>query len=87
DPCDVELAATVPYSSNTLVLFLNSLQAVHGVTPRQVTPRTRYFFNLVGEIPVPLFDLDVRQRPRQGMRRAWARIGRIFSGRASAAYG
>lgn len=52
----VQPVATVPYERNTLVLFLNSERALHGVTPRGVTPYPRYFMNLVGEMRQPLFD-------------------------------
>lgn len=52
----VEPVATVPYERNTLVLFLNSARALHGVTPRSVTNWPRFFMNLVGEVPDQLFD-------------------------------
>ena len=80
-PRDVELAHTVPYAGNTFVLFLNSLEALHGVTPREVTPNTRYFFNLVGEVDVPLFDLRARQQRTRGLRRAWKRLKNALAGR------
>ncbi|HET9484033.1 MAG TPA: 2OG-Fe(II) oxygenase [Xanthomonadales bacterium] len=80
-PRDVALARTVPYRGNTFVLFLNSLDALHGVTPRQVTPNTRYFLNLVGEIDVPLFDLRARQQRTRGLRRAWRRLRNALAGR------
>ncbi len=80
-PRDVTLAHTVPYRGNTFVLFLNSLDALHGVTPRAITPNTRYFFNLVGEIDVPLFDLRARQQRTRGLRRAWKRLKNALAGR------
>ncbi len=84
DPADVELTGTVPYRGNTLVLFLNSLNAVHGVTPRQPIARDRKFFNLIGEIAVPLFDLEARQRPRSPAHRTWQRLRRAFGTSAPA---
>jgi hypothetical protein len=54
----VEKVASIPYQNNTLILFLNSLQALHGVTPRQVTPHLRYLFNVVGIAHKPLFNLE-----------------------------
>jgi hypothetical protein len=54
----VERVETIPYAKNTLVLFLNSKTALHGVTIRQKTPHTRRFMNLVAEMPTPLFDLE-----------------------------
>lgn len=80
-PRDVALARTVPYAGNTFVLFLNSLEALHGVTPREVTPNTRCFFNLVGEVDVPLFDLRARQQRTRGLRRAWRRLKNALAGR------
>ena len=81
EPRDVEVVAQVPYAGNTFVLFLNSLDALHGVTPRQPTPRTRWFLNLVGEVGVPLFDLKARQRPLRGLRHAWMRVRDRLAGR------
>ncbi len=81
DPRDVELVATVPYAADTFVLFVNSLAAVHGVTPRQPTPATRLFFNLIGEVAFPLFDLKSRQQPLRGLRRALRRVGDRLAGR------
>ena len=80
-PRDVELARTVPYRGNTFVLFVNSLDALHGVTPRAPTPNTRYFLNLVGEVNVPLFDLRARQLRTRGLRRAWRRLRNAIAGR------
>jgi hypothetical protein len=84
EPRDVELAATVPYANDTFVLFVNSLDAVHGVTPRQPTPNTRYFFNLIGEVSVPLFDLKSRQQPLRGLKRAWGKVKDKLAGRETA---
>jgi hypothetical protein len=76
---------TVPYRRNTLVLFLNTPRSLHGVTPRQATPHTRYFINLVGETVEPLFEVEVEetvatvQKPeRPGL------FGRIWGGGARA---
>ncbi len=52
-----ELVNTVRYKKNVLVLFINSLESLHGVTPRQPTPHQRIFMNLVGEISTPLFEV------------------------------
>jgi hypothetical protein len=40
-----------------LVLFLNSIDALHGVSVRSTTNVPRYFLNLVAEVREPLFDL------------------------------
>lgn len=56
DRSSVEEVETIPYRRNTFVFFLNSLRAVHAVTPRQRTRHTRRFVNLVVELEEPLFD-------------------------------
>lgn len=83
----IEVAHTVRYERNVLVLFLNGPWALHGVTPRSPTPTPRCFFNLVGEVAGPLFDLSDRQMPLARLRQAsrlsgdWLR--RVTSPRAS----
>lgn len=81
EPRDVETVAEVPYAANTLVMFLNGLDAVHAVTPRQPVARSRYFINIVGELAQPLFDLKSRQRPFRQLRRLSGRIGDVLRGR------
>jgi hypothetical protein len=51
--CDV--CEIVPYARNRLVLFMNSLDSLHGVTIRHPTPHPRLFVNFVGEIDPPLY--------------------------------
>lgn len=58
----VELVKTIKYQRNTLVMFVNNVHALHGVTERQITPFPRYLFNLVGEVKRPLFDLEKYQK-------------------------
>lgn len=81
DPGDVETVRQVPYAGNTLVMFLNGIDAIHAVTPRQPVARSRYFLNIVGEVPVPLFDLKSRQRRFRQLRRLATRIGDALHGR------
>ena len=45
----LKLHKTIKYKNNVAVLFLNSLDALHGVTPREVTSHPRTFVNLVAE--------------------------------------
>lgn len=45
---DTHIVTNVPYSANTFVLFINSKYAVHGVTPRSVTPYPRRLINFIG---------------------------------------
>lgn len=53
----VQKVAEVPYSFNTLVLFVNSMKAVHGVSPRSITSHPRIFVNFIAEVADPLFNL------------------------------
>ena len=49
DPHNVERVATVPYRANTLIMWINSPAALHGVTPRSVTEVPRRYMNFLGE--------------------------------------
>ena len=51
----VETVKAVRYSRNTLVLFVNTLDSLHGVTIRRPTSHGRYFMNLVGEVNPRLY--------------------------------
>jgi hypothetical protein len=53
----VELLKTIPYESNTLVFFINSLDSLHSVTEREATKHSRQFVNLVCDRKAPFFDL------------------------------
>ena len=57
----VEVIKTVPYSQNTFVFFINTIDSLHGVTVRENTPHTRQFLNMIGELKEPLFDIQSRQ--------------------------
>ena len=46
----VEPVATIPYRANSLVLFPHGLHAVHGVSPRALTPWTRKYVFITAEI-------------------------------------
>lgn len=56
-----EVCETVAYERDTLVIFLNSIGSIHGVTVRQLNPVPRYFVNLVGAVEKPLFDMSPYQ--------------------------
>jgi len=66
---DIVLAKTVEYQANAYVCFLNSENAVHGVSPRGITAIPRRYVNFIAELPIKAF------RPRQLNRwqRAWYR--------------
>jgi hypothetical protein len=77
----VEPVATVRYARNTLMMFVNSLDSLHGVTVRAPTSHLRLFMNLVCEVEEPLFDvpqaLEVRlaNQRRVAMKRLRKLVG------------
>lgn len=58
DEKEIETVTQVKYQSNTLVLFLNTPQALHAVTARGRSPVHRVFLNILGEMREPLFELS-----------------------------
>ena len=69
---DLEEVVTVPYGANRFVAFVNSARAIHGVTPRPVTPWTRRYVNFVVETPIDAFclkPLPLLRRVAAGIRR------------------
>ncbi len=54
----VSVVRTIRYDRNQAVLFVNSLDSLHGVTVRQPTKYGRYFMNLVGEVNPKLYRLS-----------------------------
>lgn len=67
DDKHIQLVKKVEYQSNVLVLLLNSIKSLHGVTVRSVTPEPRLFLNLVGEVNRPLFNIEDYQMPKTGL--------------------
>ncbi|MBW4538648.1 MAG: hypothetical protein KME43_05810 [Myxacorys chilensis ATA2-1-KO14] len=65
----VERVKTVNYERNVLVLFLNSIHSLHGVTLRSVTDSPRCFVNLIGEVKQPLFDYRPYEERKNLIRR------------------
>jgi hypothetical protein len=72
DQTRVERIRTIRYDTNVLVLFVNSLQSLHGVSPRSVTSRPRCFLNVLGDLKGPLFDVSPFQTAA-ALRREWLR--------------
>ncbi|HVM85061.1 MAG TPA: hypothetical protein VMW18_14315 [Candidatus Binatia bacterium] len=56
---DIERVKVVDYAANAYACFLNSEQAVHGVSPRGVTQVPRRYINFIAELPIKAF------RPKQ----------------------
>ncbi|HMQ48403.1 MAG TPA: hypothetical protein PKA00_13375 [Saprospiraceae bacterium] len=75
----IDLVKTVTYENNVLVMFINSLESLHGVTVREKTDRTRTFMNLVGEINGKLYTMKPLQSSRF-RRKVRASIKRFTSG-------
>ncbi len=55
-PSDIELCRHIPYAANTLVAFVNSARAAHGVTPRAPSPLPRRYINFIVEVPFRVFE-------------------------------
>jgi hypothetical protein len=55
DRDNVELLSSVKYEPNTFVMFINSINSLHGVTNRPVTTKTRKLVNFIGEVRGQLF--------------------------------
>jgi len=60
----IEPVKTIPYEKNVLVMFMNSPQALHGVTVRQKTRHPRLFLNLNAEVSSDLFAMPGQMRTR-----------------------
>lgn len=56
----VTCCKTIRYASNTLVFFLHSQVALHGVSSRSPTTFPRRHINLVGELATQVFDVSGR---------------------------
>lgn len=55
--CQVEAAGTVPYQANTMILFLNTIDTLHGVTPRLGANCVRRYVNIDAHQSKKLFRL------------------------------
>jgi hypothetical protein len=77
-PSDIEARGQVRYAANTLVAFVNSARAAHGVTPRAPSPLPRRYINFIAEVPFPVFEtrmLGPVQRLLHWPGRQWRRLG------------
>lgn len=61
---DAVLAKVVPYASNTLVLFLNGLDSLHGVVERSSTTVERRYINVLARFRNPFLDINSCQGSR-----------------------
>lgn len=62
--------ASLTYKPNTMLLFANSLDSLHGVTPRAETKIVRRYINFLLESREPLFDVSAHQ--------ANSKLGKFF---------
>ena len=46
----VEVFAKQKYEANTFIMFLNTLDSIHGVTPREPSLKSRRLVNIIGEV-------------------------------------
>jgi hypothetical protein len=76
-PTDIELREQVPYAANTLVAFVNSARAAHGVTPRAPSPLPRRYVNFIVEVPFKVFETTMLSRMQQLL--CWPRWHRLGS--------
>lgn len=51
----VDFVKPFPYKHNSLILFPNTINALHGVSPRQPTKNYRYLVALAADVKEPLF--------------------------------
>jgi hypothetical protein len=67
DPKHTELVREIAYGNNVFVIFINSLDALHAVTPRAETKYHRTFVNFIGIVPHKLFkkELSIAKKLRK----------------------
>ncbi len=65
DPSAAELVDTVSYKANTMVMFLNTQDALHAVTPRAASQHTRKLVNIIGEVNEEALPQGLFPRPKK----------------------
>ena len=79
DERHLELHKTIKYKNNLAILFLNSLDALHGITPRDVTSHPRTFVNLVAESSYEIYKKHrLHKRLLIASRKKLSEIKKIF---------
>jgi hypothetical protein len=77
-----EKVGELPYQDNSLAMFINSVDALHGVSNRNITSYPRYSFNNIFEIKDSLFDIGVYYNDVSAlnilMRRAKRMLKKVF---------
>lgn len=60
----IEKINTIKYEKNVFVLFVNGIDAIHGISPRYPTRYPRYYLHLSADLERPLYDLKQYQGVR-----------------------
>ena len=55
------ISKVIPYKRNTLVLFINSLNSLHGVVERSNVPLERRYINISGSFKFNQFEINKYQ--------------------------
>ena len=83
DETATELVDTIRYKANRLVIFLNTQDSLHAVTPRVPSPHTRKLVNIIGEVdrsfPKGLFSRP-KKKDKGHYRRKATSLGRKIIG-------
>lgn len=83
-PATARLARRIPYAPNYFLGFVNSADAVHGVSPRPVTDRLRRYVDFGAELPFQVFDLPQASLPSRLWHRLTQPRGRAYTRPAGA---
>ena len=57
---DIKVLDHIPYARNTLVCFLNTINSLHGVTPRENPKTIRRYVNIDGHVDEKLFKFSAK---------------------------
>jgi len=59
---DIKAVDHIPYARNTLVCFLNTINSLHGVTPRENPKTIRRYINIDGHVDEKLFKFSAQAK-------------------------
>lgn len=83
-PEEVDILETVEYHPNRLILFLTTNNALHGVSPRSITPHWRRLVVISGWFPgVDYYDTDTMHGAFSGIKANIRSLARRALGKAS----
>ncbi len=64
---DCKISKVIPYKRNTLVLFINSLNSLHGVVERANVPLVRRYINISGSFRFNQFEVSKYQDKKKNL--------------------